>query len=120
MAAGALALGAVHLDYARSGTLPAALPQGDASLRSLYDVERSGKADRLQPRSTTEASATLFVYPVAMPDMLIAARVLRKPDGPARRPAQAKPSAEQKIACEPLMSVLVVEAENLQPGRCLV
>ena len=35
--AGVLALGAVQLENARSGTLPAALQQRDASLRPLYD-----------------------------------------------------------------------------------
>lgn len=118
--AGALALGAVQLEYARSSTLPEALPQGDASLRPLHDVERVGKTDRLDARQFHDASATMFVYPVTMPDTLIAARVIRKPAAPARKAPAAKSNAETKIACEPLMSVLVAEAENLQPGRCVV
>jgi hypothetical protein len=119
--AGALALGAVQLQHARSGTLPAALPQGDASFRPLHDVERVGKTDRLDARQLEEGSATtMFVYPVAMPDTLIAARVTRKPVAPARKAPAAKSNSETKIACEPLMSVLVAEAENLQPGRCVV
>lgn len=119
--AGALALGAVQLEYARSGTLPAALPHGDASLRPLHDVDRAGKADRLGAREFEDGSATMFVYPVTMPNMLIAARVIRKPVAPARKaPASTKSNDQMKIACEPLMSVLAVEAENLQPGRCVV
>jgi hypothetical protein len=122
LTAGALALGAVHLDYARSGTLPQAAPT-DAAVRTLYDVDRSGKGDRLNARVSDEASATMFVYPVTMPNMLIAARVTRKSlpaAAPARKAPAEKSTADNKIACEPLMSILVVEAENLAPGRCLV
>ena len=132
LTAGILALGAVQLENARSSTLPAPLPQGDASLRPLYNVDRTGKSDRLgsdqfDKRRGAEASATMFVYPVAMPGMLIAARVIRKPVAPASKPVspfkksplETKSGAEPKIGCEPLMSVLIVEAENVQPGRCL-
>jgi hypothetical protein len=121
--AGALVLGAVQLEHARSGTLPAGLaglPQGDASVRSFHDVDRAGKADRLGARVFEEATATMFVYPVTMPDTLIAARVIRKPATPARKAPAAKSNAEMKIGCEPLISVLAAEAENLQPGRCVV
>lgn len=127
LAAGALALGAVQLDYARSGTLPTAAPS-DATLRSLHNVDRTGKSDRLNLRDARDAklhegSTTVFVYPTTMPDTLIAARMVRKPVAPAAGPARKTPAeqkADTKIACEPLMSILVVEAENLQPGRCVV
>jgi len=117
---GALALGVVHLEYARSGQLPAALPQSDAALRVLHDIDRDGKSGRLALREGIETT-TMFVYPVTAPATLIAARITRKPAASTKKPpAESKSTPESRVACEPLMSVLAAAAETSQPGRCLV
>lgn len=123
--AGALALGAAHFERASSDTLPA-LSQGDAMLRPVapvYDVNRGGKGNRLGVPQAADHASTMFVYPVATPDTLIAARVSRKPPAPvpaARKPLRKEISSEMKIACEPLMSSLAAAAEEASPGRCMV
>jgi hypothetical protein len=121
-AAGVMALGAVQLERARSSTL-APLPLGDASLRMpvAQDVNRAGKADRLDTPRPAAAAATLFVYPLTMPDTLIAARMSGHlaPSSRIRPAPNSPPSPEMKTACEPLMSPLAAAAEAA-PGRCMV
>ncbi len=120
--AGALALGAAHFERASSGTLPA-LSHGDAMLRPIYDVNRGSKGDRLGTAHSADHASTLFVYPIAAPGTLIAARVSRKaPAAPAVRKQQPRKesSSEMKIACEPLMSALAAAADESSPGRCMV
>lgn len=121
LVAGSLALGFTHFERASSGTLPA-LRQGDAALRAIHDIDRSGKGDRLGVPPAADQASTLFVYPVASPDTLIAARVTRKAPAsmPAITPARKDSSSVLKVACEPLMSSLAAAAEDTSPGRCVV
>jgi hypothetical protein len=134
VAAVALALGAVHLEYAaghdllgRTQASAAGMPGAALSVRAddstAAGVNRAAKADR-EPVVRHPGGVTLSFKVPGVDGVSVATRMpagdaadaLRKAPATLRGPAAAQPAT---IACEPVVSVLTAVAKQLEPGRCV-
>lgn len=133
-AALALALGAVHLEYAAghglSGPAQAAagMPAVTLSVRAddgtAAGVNRAAKADRVSVVRNPGGVTLSFKVPgvdgvsvaTRMPAADAADAFRKAPAAPATSRGPATPRA---VACEPVVSVLTAVAKQLEPGRCV-
>ncbi len=133
-AAVALALGAVHLEYAaghdllgRTQASAAGMPGVALAVRAedstAGSVNRAAKADR-EPVERKPGGVTLSFKVPGVDGVSVATRMpadaadaVRK--GPAAPAMLRGPAARPAIACEPVVSVLTAVAKQLGPGRCV-
>jgi hypothetical protein len=133
--AGALALGAVHLEGATGNDLlgsgrspeavifqPAASP-GDATSAS---VNRTAKADRELAVEPIGGITLSFRTPGVSDGSVMmrvpaggAADALRKAPVTTTGSGKGSSAGKTAIACEPVVSVLTTVAKQLGPGRCI-
>lgn len=128
--AGALALGAVHLEVSAGNDLLGPMQRGDAAMLSTasagpvrVDVDRSAKGDREAAASPSGGVTISFKVPgsdnssvmVRMPSS--EAADARK--APASTVGKGSSAGSRPIACEPVVSVLTAVAKQLAPGRCI-
>jgi hypothetical protein len=129
MTVAALTLGAANLQIASGHDIApsdASLRQGNDAI--VYDVNRTGKADRVSVAwAGSERPTVVFEHP-KMPFTTIAAQVRtdlsvadtkRQTSHEISRPS--KPAAKQKMAtaCERNISALAEFAKQLDAGRCI-
>lgn len=133
--AGALALGAVHLEVSAGNDLLGPAQRANAATVSparaddggtiAIDVDRSAKGDRELAVSPTGGVTISFKVPGVSDGSVM----VRLPSGDAANALRKSPSTigtgkgssagPRPVACEPVVSVLTAVAKQLAPGRCV-